>query len=482
VLTASSELRILYSANRNGEIEPCHCVEHQLGGVVRLASFVDEERRTAKGMPVFWGDAGDSFFSVPVVPDADKDREWVKAEAIARALAKLGLDAFTPGERDFAEGVDALRKLRQLSGAVFVTTNLEDESGHALFERSHLFPMGSLKVGVLGLADPEAFTAVAGVKATSPKEALEREVKGLREAGAQVVILLSHLGLPKDREIAATGKVDVILGSHSNDPLANPLWIGKAIVVQPLDQGQQVGAIDYVSPGPEIRRHRLADLDEKFEAKNDLVKLVDEYKRAVHDLEIHPGKPRAAASSPKPFVAHPFYCRTCHQAQYEFWSKTKHAAAYLTLYAKNEHFDPNCVGCHTLGYRSPNGFSRVASALDAKGFEGNAAEQLMKKVFAGRSMQEPLDSRVHPDQFEILRKKYVDEVHELEAEKRIDHLYLGVQCEHCHGNRHGHPGPDGPKPKKVAEQTCRACHRPPNAPEFDPKWKVRIACPLMKKG
>jgi hypothetical protein len=185
-----------------------------------------------------------------------------------------------------------------------------------------------------------------------------------------------------------------------------------------------------------------------------------------------------------PYVAHPYACRQCHEAQYEFWTQTQHAAAYLSLFAKDSHFDPECIVCHSLGFEKNEGYSKIAHPLmlanpadDPK--SAPFIETLMQGVMGDEQGKGAVDSRLEPARYKKLHARYTDAVRRLEQENRLVKLYIGVQCEHCHGNRDGHPGNQlarGP----VSQSTCRTCHAPPNAPDFKATMISKIACPLMK--
>src|SRR5207253_680147 len=111
------------------------------------------------------------------------------------------------------------------------------------------------------------------------------------------------------------------------------------------------------------------------------------------------------------------------------------------LYAKNQHFDPECIGCHSLGFEQPGGFDKIAKPIvlekppkQAKGT--TFVEDLMKRVFKG-DKKGALDSRTDPARYAALKKRYHEQVHALEKKDNLKRIYIGVQCEHCHGNRAG---------------------------------------------
>lgn len=160
------------------------------------------------------------------------------------------------------------------------------------------------------------------------------------------------------------------------------------------------------------------------------------------------------------FTAHPMQCRKCHEKQYDFWESTKHASGYLALYVGNQHLDPECIGCHSLGYQHPGGFQKVRDTIVG---EISSIEFLRSFEKSG-------------GQADPLRKPYLEKIHQLEKDGKITRFYQGIQCEHCHGLRGIHPG--GGRSRKVDVTTCRSCHIPERSPHFSPTWVAKVACPL----
>lgn len=177
------------------------------------------------------------------------------------------------------------------------------------------------------------------------------------------------------------------------------------------------------------------------------------------------------------YVADPNRCKECHKVQYEFWREKQmhHSAAYLTLYQKKDHVNPECIGCHTLGYKN-GGFEKILKPLP-----DNDIEKTIEKVFKGDPKEKPLDSREDPKRFEKLHKKYWEVIDDLYANKKITKNFLGVQCEHCHGDREGHPMKKVAVKPRTATTRCTQCHRQPNAEPVTAEMKKKIACPLITK-
>ncbi len=120
-------------------------------------------------------------------------------------------------------------------------------------------------------------------------------------------------------------------------------------------------------------------------------------------------------------------CKICHEAEHAEWSVTKHAFAWKALEFKAETMNAECVGCHSLGYDSPQGYKVVEN----------------KKT----------------------GKKYA----------RVPPFLANVQCENCHGLGGPHVSKNNPVSKANLEKTCLGCH----TEKFSPGFDVKKALPLV---
>jgi peroxiredoxin len=64
-------------------------------------------------------------------------------------------------------------------------------------------------------------------------------------------------------------------------------------------------------------------------------------------------------------------CGVCHELAHETWTYTKHATAFDTLVTHAADADPECIGCHVVGYGEPGGFksARETPELEDVGCE-----------------------------------------------------------------------------------------------------------------
>ncbi len=57
-------------------------------------------------------------------------------------------------------------------------------------------------------------------------------------------------------------------------------------------------------------------------------------------------------------------CGICHEREHETWQFTSHATAYDTLVRHGEASNPECVGCHVVGYQKTGGFVNSLETAD----------------------------------------------------------------------------------------------------------------------
>lgn len=479
IASTKDGISVFYTSNRQGEVEPCGCQMGQIGGIDRFWTFLSKNREL--GSASLFVDAGDTFFSASQVSKFRQDQEKYRSELIADAYQKMNLDFFSPGPRDLAFGWDTLSKLALRSGAVTVSTNISPKKRPEWLKTSVLTKVAGYQVAILGLGRGEDYTNESDLKAEPWEKALESELSQLK-VKPDIIIVLSHLGMRLDRELALKMPKGIIVGSRSLDVTEKPVFVNNAVIVQPTIEGQVAGKLFYPVSAPARVEHRLVSLDEKYDMRNPISTLIEKYKNSVRETAISSRAPTKEEAA-HPYVAKAAFCKNCHELQYNFWQGTHHASAYLVLFAKNQHFDPECIACHSLGFRESGGFSRIAYPMEGEKGEKNLPyiEVIMNRVFEGDNKTAALDSRVQPQRYRSLKKKYHEEIDKEFTAGNVEKLYVGVQCEHCHGNRHNHPAVKKPK-VKVEPSACLKCHRPPNDTSFDFKKSLpKIACPLMKR-
>jgi hypothetical protein len=352
----------------------------QWAGLGRRATIVDRARVASGG--VVQVDAGD-FLPLPtdaprddVAPEAKDVPRWM--DLVLASYRRLGVDAVTLGERELAQpGLDPRRLAKKLHDAhvPVVLANLVDGKHAPLFPASALVDAGGTKVGVLGVTELDAAATAAlekwGFSLAPAAEAAHAAAKDLRARGAAFVVALVHAASGRARAaVLAAGLEDVdvaVLGlghdapaapaAPAQPPGARPRLVaaGGDLVVGSLDVRLAPGRLPELDEGsveltkavPEqlgvgllsrIARIPMRDTDKmQAEAKK---KHVEIKLRDLYEIWDY-GSTEA--------------CSYCHPKAVEQWKTTDHAHALATLVKAKRDRDPNCLGCHTVGFLQTGG-------------------------------------------------------------------------------------------------------------------------------
>jgi 5'-nucleotidase / UDP-sugar diphosphatase len=197
----------------------------EVGGFARLASLLERERRRAPAS--VWLDSGDALEGAEVFHRLGGRLE-------VELLGKLGLAAMALGNHELSLDAAELAELATLAQFPLLAANLAPRAASALRGRlasSALVRAGRLRLGIIGVANPTSppnlnaadnpwQLALASDSASAVQAAID-EVAWR----ADVVVLLSHLGLEADRALLrATTGVDVLLGGHQHIFTLEPEW------------------------------------------------------------------------------------------------------------------------------------------------------------------------------------------------------------------------------------------------------------------
>jgi len=196
----------------------------RLGGWARLASAVDRVRRQKPNVILLH--AGDAVQGGLYFMEFGGEPEM-------RLLDRLGFDAMTLGNHEFDRGADFLAGMLRKTDVPVLAANVAAPGVPALAERLRphaILSVGGELVGVIGLTSADTrFTSSPGSGVAFVDEAAtaRTRVAELEAMGIDKIILLTHVGLERDRQLAAeVPGVDVIVGGHSHTLLGDPARLG----------------------------------------------------------------------------------------------------------------------------------------------------------------------------------------------------------------------------------------------------------------
>lgn len=196
------------------------------GGMARALYIVRLEREkisAASDGPVFLFEGGDVMLGLK--------GSLTAGAAEYGALALLGFDAGVLGNHDFDGGTEPLAKLGPNLKFPVLASNVDihGEAGH-WFAKSAMLEKDGVKVGVFGLVTPDLKSIVGDPSGFDVERDIiscaRRYVARLRAEGADAVVAINHIGLPLDRKLASeVPGIDVIVGGHSHDAVAEEIFI-----------------------------------------------------------------------------------------------------------------------------------------------------------------------------------------------------------------------------------------------------------------
>ncbi len=215
-----------------------------IGGYARLSTLVKDIREQRSDEPVLLFSSGDILGGTPFA--------WLTPQGFSaeiELMKKIGYDAMTIGNHEFDYDPEVLAEYFLGAGypdyndrLALISSNLVIPEGHKLNEPGILehklfnLPNG-VTIGVFGLLGKEAYS-VAGfagpVTINDQHETAVRQVGQLRDAGADIVIALTHSGISEDRDLAAAvNGIDIILGGHDHYLTEVPEIVNNTIIFHP---------------------------------------------------------------------------------------------------------------------------------------------------------------------------------------------------------------------------------------------------------
>ena len=211
-------------------------------GLCRLASLVKSIR---KDMPnVILLDAGDIFHGSAV-------EYHTGGGGAAAVMTVMGYDGAAVGNHELDFGKDTFARFTERVPFPFICANLKSRDGSVKLIPYIITEADDVKIAVLGLTTEETMelqwrTTREDFIFEDPIETAKKYLPELREK-ADAVVVLSHMGRDKDKELAKTlTGIDIIIGGHNHEHTArNRYYVGDTLIAQASSHGKSLGRIDF---------------------------------------------------------------------------------------------------------------------------------------------------------------------------------------------------------------------------------------------
>ena len=214
----------------------------RMGGLDRISTVVKAIRAQAPHALLL--DGGDTWQgSLPSLRTRGMD--------MVQLMNALGVEAMT-SHWEFTLGSERVNELIENHvDPAFLGANIFDvEWDEPVYDDFKIFERNGTAIGVIGQAFPYMPIANTGWMLPELSFGLRRDriaevVQEVRDAGAEVVVLLSHNGFDVDRQFARDiPGIDVILTGHTHDALPEPVQVGNTFLIASGSHGKFVSRVD----------------------------------------------------------------------------------------------------------------------------------------------------------------------------------------------------------------------------------------------
>lgn len=187
--------------------------------------------------------------------DGDRARavadNWPLYERAGYDLGVLGNHEFDNGPKVTRKALQALQKYQILAANIEgAGTQLDpQDAAHplGLYGTTAVRTCGGVKIGFFGLITPSVTTIsdFGDVKLRPLETTATQQIAALKQQGAEVIVLLSHLGVDDDKQLAADVRgIDVIVGGHSHTRLDQAIHVGQTWITQTGARFERLGRMD----------------------------------------------------------------------------------------------------------------------------------------------------------------------------------------------------------------------------------------------
>lgn len=242
------ELIVLHANDIHG-----HAQQDAKGGNIGYATFKNVvDAFKAEGKTVLVLDAGDAT-------QGTNFATLSKGNSMIRLMNQVPLDGFVPGNHEFDYNrVTALNNRDNSTFPWYASNVFYEGRTELVFKAGEVIERDGIKIGLFGLATPETkYKAdprnTEGLRFADTVEEnvqiAQAEINRLRDEGAQVVIMLCHLGSDEESVVRSTAVapmlhgLDLVIDGHSHTEWPEGFAQGDALLVSTGEYLKNIGVV-----------------------------------------------------------------------------------------------------------------------------------------------------------------------------------------------------------------------------------------------
>jgi hypothetical protein len=356
--SAQPQVRIMLTCDVSGRIEPCGCFTGQMGGLTRLKTVLSSEKTPSLRL-----DAGDAIAGTA-------DYEVIQYRHLLRSLGSLGYHAVNAGRREAMLNASTLTSLANESPVPLISANVTDATTSLPLLKPWIsVEVGGVRHGIIGIVHPSSVgdgKIGAGLAISDPASAISAVLPEVRKA-ADVIVLLAFAKEDRMQELAAQFfELQVILGGDVEQPSQELVKSNRSLLLSTTNEGRAVAFLEssLVNGRLSDPKSEIVMLHEMIPQDEGVLAFVQAYRDEVRAAKLAVDDPQKAGANDVPGVKETAQyigsesCAGCHAEDYKIWQQSGHARAWDALKRRESDADPNCIGCHSIGFGSASGYRR----------------------------------------------------------------------------------------------------------------------------
>ena len=481
---------LLFLSALKGYTEPCGCtLDLVLGGIDRITGYATSLAATTGSVAVV--SAGDFLFERESLDEASRAQELRKADLLVEAAGVMGLRATVVGSRDLAAGLDFFLGKMAEAKVTVLAANVQRASGEPIGPGHIVLSAGNERVALIGVAPPASLAAVAEVKATEAKPAIEAALKALAklpaaEAPTAVAVLFSGDIVAARQQLDGLKGVDFVVIGKDPRETDESEQLGSAVTLEAYDQGRNLGRLKLVGSGSGPWKSARVGSDAERKRLDQII--------ATTEGQI--------ASLPKPAAgeAEPPIAKALRGKLDGYVAERKRLAAAAPAFVATERnylFEPVAMKpgypVHETVTAAMVRYNEALKAINLAKVEEIPPVAEGRASYVGVAECQRCHTTEHAFWKTTQHGHAIDTLRE--RNKEFDRSCIGchvtgyrepggsvlgnlrglenVQCEQCHGPGSNHiKNPSlvnvpGGVQREVKESTCLTCHVPEHSPKFD---------------
>lgn len=261
-------------------------IHGRVNGVARIATMVKKIRAKNPDTPVFYVDAGDS-----------QDRSSLLSKktcgvAMHRLLGLVGCQAATLGNKCMRHyPMEIVQDYAGAGNFPILLANLlmPDATPIPGTTPAQLFQWGDFKLGVIGVtADDAAYVEAHHLRILPTLPRIKAIAEQLYANGAHSILLLSHMGLYVDYQLAShlQNEVQLIIGGHTHNLLPKGRQVGQVHIAHAGDYASYLGRIDAEWDGEslQIKKIQVLELGKEVRPSPEILAEIKALRAAIKNM------------------------------------------------------------------------------------------------------------------------------------------------------------------------------------------------------